>query len=857
MAYTAGRVLVPVVPDFRGFQKSVAREGMGGGSSYQKTFGKSTGGLGGLVNKNLKRGLKVGALGATITAGLAIKGGITRLMGIEDARASLSGLGHDAKSVDKIMANALASVKGTAFGMADAGKLAATAVAAGIKPGKELTKYLKLTADTASITGSSLSEVGNAMNNVQTVGAAYNDSLQIFAQKGLPVYSLLSEELGVSTDQVKELASQGKISAETFRKVIQDKIGGAALKSGDTVRGSFANMQASLGRVGANLLSGFFPKVRGGFQGITKALGPMEGKATIVGKKLGDFASKYGPPAISVLKSVGSVIWTLATFLGKAVALLWRFKEVVLLLTTAYVAYKTTMLAVKAIEWATYLWQSRSVILGATRIAITTAMTAAQTGLNVAMTANPIGLIVAGLVLLVGGLILAYQKVGWFRAGIDALWAGIKTGFGWVKKNWPLLLVILTGPLGLAALLIIKHWGAIRAGLAAGYGWMKSNVFNPLASLIRDKIPGAFRSGVKSIGSAWDKLKSLAKTPVNFVIDTVYNNGLRKGFNNVASFLKLKTRLPAMAKVGGGGGDSGTGLRAPRSRDPHAAMGGPGDWIKDMASKGWDWTKGKIMAPVNAALAKVGSSPFAQMAGASGKKLANDSVGWLKSKFMASDIAGPMGKAGRVLRKGSYSIGMPYLGYPGHYGSDYPAATGTPVYSPWAGKVSRAMTMAGSYGKHVFIGHPGGVQTRYAHMSGYNVRAGQSVKAGQQIGRVGSTGNSTGSHLHFEYRKNGKAYNPKGLGIFDNGGWMQPGMGGVNMSSKPEPVFSDQQWATLKRSVQPVLDRRRRNGNTDSQRPSLPPIQISMPASAGPGAVAEEMLFALRRAQQGGVYARG
>ena len=159
-----------------------------------------------------------------------------------------------------------------------------------------------------------------------------------------------------------------------------------------------------------------------------------------------------------------------------------------------------------------------------------------------------------------------------------------------------------------------------------------------------------------------------------------------------------------------------------------------------------------------------------------------------------------MGKAGRVLRKGSYSIGMPYLGYPGHYGSDYPAPRGTPVHALRGGTVARAISMAGSYGKHVFVNHPGGVQTRYAHLSGYNVRAGQAVKAGQQIGRVGSTGNSTGNHLHFEYRKNGRAFNPAGLGIFDTGG-LATGPGLMLKGPKPERVLSPRETIAFEELV--------------------------------------------------------
>ncbi len=162
---------------------------------------------------------------------------------------------------------------------------------------------------------------------------------------------------------------------------------------------------------------------------------------------------------------------------------------------------------------------------------------------------------------------------------------------------------------------------------------------------------------------------------------------------------------------------------------------------------------------------------------------------------LATDLASELRKTmqttgGRVLPRGSYSIGMPYLGYPGHYGADYPAATGTPVFAAASGMVSRALSLAGSYGKHIFV-NSGALQDRYAHLNEILVRAGDFVRAGQMIGRVGSTGNSTGPHLHFERRVNNSPINPATLGIFDRGGIMR-GLG-INLSGKPERVLSPRQ----------------------------------------------------------------
>ena len=94
-----------------------------------------------------------------------------------------------------------------------------------------------------------------------------------------------------------------------------------------------------------------------------------------------------------------------------------------------------------------------------------------------------------------------------------------------------------------------------------------------------------------------------------------------------------------------------------------------------------------------------------------------------------------------------------------HNGIDIPGPVGTPIYATADGYVSKAEWFS-SYGNFISLEHGAQLQTRYAHMSRMTVSAGQRVKKGDIIGYVGSTGRSTGPHLHYEVRIAGSAVNP-------------------------------------------------------------------------------------------------
>lgn len=268
---------------------------MDAGSKIQ-SMGKGISSVGNTLTSKIT---KPALVATSALAGITLVKGFDRLTGIDDARAKLMGLGHDAASVDKIMESATASVKGTAFGMAEAATTAAGATAAGVKQGEELTRYLSLTADAAAIAGTSMSEMGSIVNKVTTSGRAMTENLEQLSDRGLPIYQWLGEAAGVAASDIKDMASSGEISSEMFMNAIEKNIGGAAQIMGqNSFKSTIANIGASIGRIGANFLDaggkggGFFSTLKPMLADFNKSLGSVEAIAGDLGVKFGESFQK-------------------------------------------------------------------------------------------------------------------------------------------------------------------------------------------------------------------------------------------------------------------------------------------------------------------------------------------------------------------------------------------------------------------------------------------------------------------------------------------------------------------------------------------------------------------------------------
>ncbi|PWA08663.1 hypothetical protein DCC39_14590 [Pueribacillus theae] len=389
------------------------------------------------LGKNLTKKLTLPAVGAaSALAGIALKKGFDRLVGIDNARAKLKGLGHDAKGVEKIMDSALESVKGTSFGMDEAATTAANAVAAGVKEGKELTRYLSLTGDAAAIAGASMSEMGSILNKVQTSNKAYNGELRQLADRGLPVYVWLEEEAKKAGMTVEEMASKGMISSEMLMNAIEKNIGGAAKKMGEeSFTAGIANAWAAVGRLGASFLDaggkggGFFSQLKPLVADFTDRIDSMGGIAEKAGVKFGEMFTglidkvksvkswfdNLSPSMQNIIKKGALIGGAITVGIGPALSVLGTFGGFV-----AKVSTNVGELSKSIAEAGGFLKWLR---LGFT----------ALTG--------PVGITIGILTLLATGFIVLYKRSETFREGVGNLigklkelggkaLAGLKTGIG-------------------------------------------------------------------------------------------------------------------------------------------------------------------------------------------------------------------------------------------------------------------------------------------------------------------------------------------------------------------------------------------------------------------------------------------
>jgi murein DD-endopeptidase MepM/ murein hydrolase activator NlpD len=336
----------------------------------------------------------------------------------------------------------------------------------------------------------------------------------------------------------------------------------------------------------------------------------------------------------------------------------------------------------------------------------------AMTVFNLVAAANPVGAVILAVTALIA--VIALLAMNWDKvvAFITDKWNGLT---GWWSDGMRKIGDQWNG-----------FWGGINTTATNIWNNGVKPVFDALNRFVTQDIPNSFKTGVEWVATHWNKLQDIAKAPVRFLVNTVINDGLIGTFNTVAGWVGIgKLGRVALPPGFADGGYTGEGSK----HDP-AGIVHKGEFV---------------LTKEETAAAGVNNL----------RRLARSLRGFADGGFV--DPA-----PGAVVSQG-------YSGLSGHNGIDLAGPIGMHIRAAERGNVVFAGWSNMGGGNEMHIKHPGGLETWYAHLSKIRINAGMNVQKGQWIGDMGSTGNSTGSHLHYMVL-NGGWPNVMNPGPYMNGG---------------------------------------------------------------------------------------
>src|SRR5690625_777436 len=178
------------------------------------------------IGKKMTTHITTPVMGAvTAVGGLTTALGFKRLVGMDNAQAKLKGLGYEGQAVEKIMKDVNKAVTGTTHTMAEGVDVAAGALAAGVKQGAELERYVTLVGDAATGANRPMDEMAQIFNRIQGSGKLMTNELNQI-EHGMPGFSkAMSEHLGVAPDEFRKMVTEGKVTADQFLDVMEDFAG--------------------------------------------------------------------------------------------------------------------------------------------------------------------------------------------------------------------------------------------------------------------------------------------------------------------------------------------------------------------------------------------------------------------------------------------------------------------------------------------------------------------------------------------------------------------------------------------------------------------------------------------------------
>lgn len=548
-----------------------------------------------LTSKITKPALVAG----TAMAGITAKLGFDRLVGLDTAKAKLEGLGYSTKEVGSITDQVTHAIQGGMTTMAEGTDVAAGALAAGVKQGKELEKYIKLVGDAAVGSNRPVSEMAMIFNRVQGQGKLMTQELNMI-EEGMPGFSnAMSKHLGVSYDAFREMVTNGEVSSKEFLEVMDDFAGGMAGAYSKSWKGMVQNSKAYIGQIGEAFLSSTFEQAKGGlheFESMLKSPGAKEWAAK-TGEQLGNTLASIGNGIKGLIdwwqnldgstqKTLGGIVKWLGitlvtmgpvlTIFGKFVRTIGGMFSGLSTLITFMIRHNTAakMSAVGQAVWNGVTATARGIANGyrlaiaalstsqtiqalKTKIAATatTAWTAVTKGaalatkglgLAIRFMTGPVGIVITAIGLLVAGLIHLWKTNSSFRNSVITAWTAIKNAavaiFGFIKTHIVAIWNVIKAS-------TITVWNGIKTVAVATWNGIKLAILHPIRTLktILSTIWNAMKNSAIKI---WTALKDGVIAIIKaYVAQVKFNINLIKRivvtiFNAIKSFsIKVWTAL--------------------------------------------------------------------------------------------------------------------------------------------------------------------------------------------------------------------------------------------------------------------------------------------------------------------------
>ena len=234
-----------------------------------------------------------------------VEGGKKRALNIEQAKFQFKALGMD---VDATMKSASNAVSGTAYSLDEAAKMASIFGTSGVSAGGEMEEALKAVAGTAAMSGAQFMEVGDIFADVYGKGKAQAEDFNRLAARGVGGKDVVAKFLGITQEEVGELAAKGQISAKQFSDAFSQAFGASAQKANETYTGSLSNMRAALARVGELFYTKKFAAQIPVNNQLAATIGAIKNALVPVSELYGRFVGYKADSMVAGLKAVENVV---------------------------------------------------------------------------------------------------------------------------------------------------------------------------------------------------------------------------------------------------------------------------------------------------------------------------------------------------------------------------------------------------------------------------------------------------------------------------------------------------------------------------------------------------------------------